>query len=159
MLFKTPIKSSYKSQVFGVVFGDLIKSGRFEQIFHYIPSNGYELDKLGIKNLSPGKETYMHPIIFDYFLNYYGYAFILELKDIHYLIQIQTPQEIAWRRNDLLEILVEFFSNLDSTKESKVVLKSFFLALKEDFLYISIINGNVKLSKFFFELPNKSLFY
>ena len=59
-------------------------------------------------------------------------------------------------RNDLLEIMIDFYSNLNSTDKLKVKIEEFFPKLQLELLFGSVHNGNVKLSKFFFGLFIKS---
>ena len=148
-LYKTPIRSSDENQA--KIIGNLIINVEFEKIFDYLPSDGYEYKvgrSLYTKYPSPQRQIYTHPVIFDYFLNYYGVLFIQKFltKDVHFNEKLLY---MANFRIDLLEILIDFNSNLDSTNELKVQLESSFLEYRYSFMKSSVRNGNVKLSKFF----------
>ena len=63
---------------------------------------------------------------------------------------------MAHNRNDLLEIVFDYYSNLDPTNKLKDELKEKFLDFKEGFLRGSVGNVNVKLTKFFIGLPKEN---
>ena len=59
-------------------------------------------------------------------------------------------------RYDLLEILIDWYSNLDSTEKLNVELKENLCKFKDSFWNTSILDGNVKFSKFSVGLFEKS---
>ena len=155
--YKTPIRSSIQNPNSNnaISIGNLIKNREFGEIFYYLPMNGYEYEfdydyeKTIKKSTIKGKKIFTHPVIFDFFLNHYGYERIL--SNIHNYLS-----SMAHNRNDLLEIVFDYYSNLDPTNKLKVELKEKFLAFREGFLSGSVQNGNVKLTKFFNGLPKEN---
>ena len=79
--------------------------------------NGYEYDKargFGKKLTLERIKIFTHPVIFDFFLNHYGYEIIRELSYIHDYLP-----KMARNRNDLLQIVFDYYSNLDSSNKLK----------------------------------------
>ena len=118
--------------MFLFIIGNRIKTGTFKEIFDYLPSNGYKYDigrSMGEKQYPKGykgRQLLTHPVIFDYFLNHHCYEFIQKfMKPTFYYNQL------AQYRNDLMEMLIDFYLNLDSKDKLKLDFERDFRISKE----------------------------
>ena len=116
-----------------------------------LPSkNRYEY---GVENLK--SKIYTHPVIFDYLLNCHGDAFIKKFfnQGISFtLIRnfVEGKEEIMERKRKILEILIDFFLNLDRFTKLERDLGYEISKFRIDIAFISYIfkHGNIKAGKF-----------